>query len=60
VRAALKKAALVLLLGLLAGTFARAQTIGPITNGPFQLPLLGPKPITYSNGFNGSGRRSCA
>ena len=45
-----------LLLGaaLLAGA-ARAQTIGPIANGPYTLPLLGTKAITYSNGFNGSG-----
>jgi RHS repeat-associated protein len=51
----MKKALLSLVLGLALVANARAQTIGPVTNGPFTLPLLGSKPITYTNGFNGTG-----
>jgi RHS repeat-associated protein len=51
----LKNAALALFLGFALIALARAQTIGPITNGPYSLPLLGANPITYTNSFNGSG-----
>jgi RHS repeat-associated protein len=40
---------------LLGSGAARAQTIGPIIDGPFTLTLLGSKVIDYSGSFNASG-----
>src|SRR5581483_11999562 len=43
-----------LFVGLALIGLARAQTIGPILDGPFSLPILA-KTTTYSGTFNGSG-----
>jgi RHS repeat-associated protein len=48
------RAALALFLGLALVAGARAQTIGPILNGPYSLPILA-KTTTYANSFNGTG-----
>jgi RHS repeat-associated protein len=48
------KLALGLFLGLALVAAARAQTIGPIIDGPYSLPILA-KTTTYSGSFNGSG-----